>query len=57
MENLKETDFNNIETDMNQDLKKDFENLIEVIIEDLYEQGGYDPSFIKEYLQYLIDKN
>jgi hypothetical protein len=57
MENLKEIDFNNIETDMNQDLKKDFENLIEVIIEDLYEQGGYDPSFIKEYLQHLIDKN
>jgi len=42
---------------MNQDLKKDFENLIEVIIEDLYEQGGYDPFFIKEYLQHLIDKN
>lgn len=49
--------FENIDVDMNQDLKNDFISVIENITNDLYEQGGYDLDFIKEYLKYLVDKN
>jgi hypothetical protein len=49
--------FEDIDVDMNQDLKNDFINLIENITNDISEQGGYDLDFIKEYLKYLVDKN
>ena len=52
-----ETEFNDIDKDMDQDLKNDSSNLVENIIDNMLEYGGYDPSFIKEYLKHLIDKN
>ena len=49
--------FEDVDVDINQDLKNDFISVIENITNDLYEQGGYDLDFIKEYLKYLVDKN
>ena len=56
-ETNEENDFSDIDMDMGKD-KEVFMNMVEGIIEDLYNQGGYrDISFIKEYLKHLIDIN
>lgn len=52
-----ESKFSDIDADMDPKRKEDLEDLLDGIIDDLYEQGGYDMPIIKEYLRYLVDKS
>ena len=52
-----ESKFSDIDADMDPKRKEDLENLLDGIIDDLYEQGGYDLPIIKEYLIHLVSKS
>jgi hypothetical protein len=49
-----ESKFSDINADMDPNRKEDLENLLDGIIDDLYEQGGYDLPIVKEYLIHLV---
>ena len=51
-----ESKFSDIDADIDPKLKEDLENLLDGIIDDLYEQGGYDLPIVKEYLIHLVSK-
>ena len=51
-----ESKFSDIDADMDPKRKEDLENLLDGIIDDLYEQGGYDLPIVKEYLIHLVSK-
>jgi len=52
-----ESKFSDIDADMDPKRKEDLENLLDGIIDDLYEQGGYDLPIVKEYLIHLVSKS
>jgi len=52
-----ESKFSDIDADIDPKLKEDLENLLDGIIDDLYEQGGYDLPIVKEYLIHLVSKS
>jgi hypothetical protein len=52
-----ESKFSDIDADMDPKRKEDLENLLDGIIDDLYEQGGYDLPIVKEYLVNLVSKS
>jgi hypothetical protein len=52
-----ESKFSDIDADMDPKRKEDLENLLDGIIDDLYELGGYDLPIVKEYLTHLVSKS
>ena len=52
-----ESKFSDIDADMDPKRKEDLENLLDGIIDNLYEQGGYDLPIVKEYLIHLVSKS
>ena len=52
-----ESKFSDINADMDPNRKENLENLLDGIIDDLYEQGGYDLPIVKEYLIHLVSKS